>query len=204
MERDWSAEEKKARKALRKSNAEILSQEEEEEPKEPGRRVYSTTHSPYDLRPNWGGMPAFPPRVGKTAPRRWAAVDQAALLDCWARLSEIKAETERIEARSRTLGPRHIKTYPPLDLTRVDIFGRPQQVRGSTAEQWRYRHRGQVQKLHGTNMRFGPPPKRRKDEPRYYVGYEPGKVGRPRKAEKPSNAEKQRRYRQRKKLKGKT
>ena len=63
---------------------------------------------------------------------------------------------------------------------------------------------GYFSKLHGTDLRLGPPSKAGRpmfDTDGCYLGYQPGKVGRPRKANKESKAEKQRRYRERQKRK---
>jgi hypothetical protein len=94
-------------------------------------------------------------------------------------------------------------------------------VTGTPQQWWRYRHRGALSALRmadGTKISFGYAPSLTRDcvyrivmppespfafETITYLGYLPGKAGRPPKPNKLSNADKQRAYRQRKKTKRK-
>jgi hypothetical protein len=134
--------------------------------------------------------------------------------------AESKARTERIWAEAWALNSSHVGPLSPSDADawrfkfdeHGNVRGRGPRdeapnryLPGSRRQWWSYQHRGFFSKHHGTDILSGPPPskraKRRYDKAGTYIGYEPGNVGRPRSPNKLSNAEKQRRYRQRKKSK---
>jgi hypothetical protein len=134
--------------------------------------------------------------------------------------AESKARTERIWAEAWALHSSHVGPLSPSDADawrfKFDEHGNVRgrgprdevpnrHLPGSARQWWDYQHRGFLSKHHGTDIRSGPPASKRA-KPRYdkdgtYIGYEPGNVGRPRSPNKLSNAEKQRRYRQRKQSK---
>jgi hypothetical protein len=138
------------------------------------------------------------------------------------RKAEIKAETERLISQCPKLGP-FLRGDDPHDLGRwatiddvdpmTDWLRHPEGPPPNEPDNWYlpgsptassdYRDRGFFSKLHGTEARPGPKPKGEKaraiyDKDGAYLGYEPGTVGRPRKPNKFSNAEKQKAYRERK------
>jgi hypothetical protein len=138
--------------------------------------------------------------------------------------AESEARTERIWAEAWALNSSHVGPLSPSDTDawrfkfdeHGNVRGRGPRdeapnryLPGSRRQWWDYQHRGFLSKHHGTKARLGPPPKSGKgkavfDKAGTYIGHEPGKVGRPRSPNKLSNAEKQKRYREKMKSKRKS
>jgi hypothetical protein len=145
---------------------------------------------------------------------RVGALMRALAAGDWKRVRELQREmgffiSEGEEERRRELD--RAARYDPRNWAAVSNFKPPSdppdpppdtsRAPAASSEQWwRFKHHALLTALHrpsGDHLRFGPP-KRRIDPVNPYYGYE-ATIGRPRKANKLSDAEKQKRYRERQK-----